>query len=116
MSKKNICPNDDPFNRYKRDVLTITHERKHGGQTKITNLGEIAKQLHVEEKAITSYFSKRLKMPVHKAVLRGTLEVSVLESVLDSFIAEFVLCANCGLPELKDGVCKACGETWVAKS
>lgn len=104
LKKKNICPTDDLFNRYKRDILQVVYEKKHGGQTRITNLNTIAAQLHTD-------FQKQLKMPVKNATLRGKIEVDKLKMLLEKFIGCFILCQNCGLPELGEkGVCRACGE------
>jgi translation initiation factor 2 beta subunit (eIF-2beta)/eIF-5 len=112
-TKKNICPNDDIFNRYKRDVIQVVHEKKNGGQTRMVNIETIAKQLHVTVESMTTFIQKQINQRIRPGyVITGTVEISTLESALDQFIQSHVLCQQCGLPELGEGVCKACGSKY----
>lgn len=109
---KNICnTNKDPFARYKRDVIQIKYEQKHGGQTKMLNLDLIAKQIHMSLKVLVRAMQKLLSVNIrNNHTLTGQWTVDQLESVLQKVIAKHVLCKKCGLPELNtENVCNSCG-------
>lgn len=110
--KVNICETDDVYNRYKRDKIEMIIIAKCGGQTKITNLQTIAKQLHVDEPFLVKEMQKILSLPIRtNNTLSGHVDITKLEDALKQVIQKHVLCPNCGLPELdKHKTCRACGE------
>lgn len=122
MATVNI-PKDtiDPHFRYKRQVIQIIVTPKNGGTTTITNIKSLAKSLERTEDQITVYFKKNMKTQVslkdNSISIRGSKTLDELESVLELFIKEYVLCNHCGNPETKmysvskqeKRICKACG-------
>jgi translation initiation factor 2 beta subunit (eIF-2beta)/eIF-5 len=123
MSQVNIgADNNDPFYRYKRDVIQTRTEHKHGVQTRLLNLFTIAKQLHVSEvNDLVSALKKTLgvNLTVDRAsqscIIQSSVPVSKLESAINRFIEQYILCRKCRLPELQDGVCLACGVSQALK-
>jgi translation initiation factor 2 beta subunit (eIF-2beta)/eIF-5 len=106
----------DPFYRYKRDRLHISVERKKGFQTRLENIDRIAHQLNVPAKHLIKTLSKAIGSRISGSVIAGKIEVSVLEKVLEDFIAREVLCSKCKLPELDTTrTCKACGHATIKK-
>merc|ERR1712187_986027 len=66
--------------------------------------------------AQTSYTNKEGEG--ERAIINGHHQTEVFQNLLDKFISMYVLCANCGLPEIDMGVnkkglivatCEACG-------
>lgn len=106
---------DDQFYRYKRDVLELRREHKHGVQTRLLNLFTIAKQLHVSVQPLASAIKKTLgvNFTVDKdskqCIIQGAVGVEPLEQAIERYIKRHVLCRKCGLPELRDDICTACG-------
>lgn len=116
MNKVNIGGDgSDKFYRYQRDQIQVKVENKHGVQTRILNLFLIARQLHVDVAAVAIFIKKTLgsNLTVDKnaqqCLIQGETYAPKLEAVLVQFIAKHVLCKKCGLPELRDDVCLACG-------
>ena len=101
---------NDLFYRYKRDKITILKENKNGGQTKLVNIDDICKQLNVSVKDLTKYIQKNLAVSnIKNSIIQAQVDVDRIETIINKFVAEFVLCKNCRLPELQENVCKSCG-------
>ncbi len=121
----------DPFYRYKRHQLKIHLTGGGNGKvTKIENLNKISKQLERTVDQLSKWFSSDLNTPIvqleetHNHVLKGHFQQNILESSLEKFIKEFVLCSKCNYPETMIKVmgkqkekekkvvlkCKCCGE------
>ena len=118
MSRVSVNIGGDPndrFYRYKRDVLQIKSEHKHGVQTRLLNLFAVAKQLHVDVKDLAAAIRKRLGLNLtvdrdaEQCVIQGQVAVEQLEDAVERYIAQNVLCRKCGLPELRHDRCLACG-------
>jgi translation initiation factor 2 beta subunit (eIF-2beta)/eIF-5 len=101
----------DPFYRYQRDKILI---KKQGQFYVFSNLHLVAQQLHIDVKKIITYMSKTMGQSVTLNKKTNEIMVKSLsvdpEDVLEAFIAKYVLCKKCGLPELNEkDVCNACG-------
>ena len=121
MNKVNIGGDgSDRFYRYQRDRVQVKAENKHGAQTRILNLFAIARQLHVDVVAVAGFIKKTLgsnltvDQGAQQCLMQGEVYAPKLEAVLVSFIAKHVLCVKCGLPELRDSVCLACGASQLS--
>lgn len=111
MSMINIPGSDpDPFARYRRPVISINFVK---GYTIITNLDGVAHSIGREPSIIISYLSKMMGTNGNNNKLRGQFSVSTLESHLENYILNNVLCKTCHNPETvidKNKIrCKACG-------
>lgn len=127
MSKLSINPknNDDMFNRYKMDPIKVKFE---GNDTRtiIQNLQVIAAQIKVNSEHLMKNFGYELNtLCKSHCVLQGKFEASVLQKILYDFIKTYVLCKQCGLPEVTMTIsngksvkheCAACGSSYVIKS
>jgi len=116
----NINNSDDPFYRYKRDIISIVHKQS---ETHILNLHKIARQLCCtpikDEKYIESLYKallrkiKKLGTSVKEieniVVVKGKIEKSVLEGIINNFIKKYILCPKCSSPEFNTKICSACG-------
>lgn len=116
MSLVNIPKtNDDPFMRYKRQIVILQMVK---GYTVITNLSEISHSLGRPMSDIISYIGKSLGTNVSQNRLRGTIfTIKQIEDILECYIEKHVLCSICQNPEteiLKNKRrCKACGNICV---
>lgn len=116
----NINNSNDPFYRYKRDKIEIVYK---GNETHILNLHKIARQLCCspikDEKYIQSLYKallrkiKKLGTSVKEienvTVVKGKIEKSILEDLLNNFIKKYILCPKCSSPEFNTKICSACG-------
>jgi translation initiation factor 2 beta subunit (eIF-2beta)/eIF-5 len=123
MATTNIQDIDDPTNRYKRPIIMVKYEGSGKKlKTRLTNLEEIAKKMHVSLEDILKDFRKRIGCLISKdGIMSGKFSVDDLEGHLRAFTRQVVLCQKCKLPELRndagDIVCRACGtEQTVKKS
>lgn len=106
----------DRFYRYKRDAVELKFIHAKGGQTEITNLESIAKQLKCRSHKLCKFMQKTLGLKISGATLPGRIESNRIESAIDKFAEEFIICKRCGLPELSaGGACLACGKASTAK-
>lgn len=111
----------DPFARYRRDIIIVTCVAKHGGQTHITNIETIAKQLGRSAQDIIKYMAKRLGVRSDGKIgmIQGIHTRDKLEELLESFIESAVLCKTCKNPETDIVIgkksntmkCRSCGFT-----
>ncbi|MFB6093222.1 MAG: translation initiation factor IF-2 subunit beta [Haloquadratum sp.] len=92
-----------------------------GAFTRLTNLGEIADALgrdveHVHRN-IQSELGTNGQLDGDRARYNGSFTVADFEAAIDEYVAEYVTCTECGLPDTRlvteDGVamlrCEACG-------
>uniref|UniRef100_A0A6C0ELN2 Translation initiation factor IF2/IF5 domain-containing protein n=1 Tax=viral metagenome TaxID=1070528 RepID=A0A6C0ELN2_9ZZZZ len=108
----------DPHYRYIRPVVAIHSEKD---KTVIENLEKIANALHIPSETLMAYFKCKLNTRVKGTAITGKISASKLESLINEFIEEYILCPSktCRLPELhlraskkKNEIvlqCKACG-------
>jgi translation initiation factor 2 beta subunit (eIF-2beta)/eIF-5 len=96
---------DDPFYRYKRSKVQLENKTFKNFQT-------ICKELKTSDQPFRSFISKILGCRMdQKNVLSSQVTVAQLESVVQKFIEQYVLCTSCKLPELdSNGNCQACGK------
>ena len=116
----------DAFYRYKMPRLQSKIEGKGNGiKTVIPNMVEVAKALARPPAYITKFFGAELGAlsncdeKAAKYLVNGAHDAEKLQTLLDVFIAKFVLCPHCDNPETdlsvskKDGsifrTCQACG-------
>jgi len=132
MSNINIGrDNSDLSFRYKMPrLVTKVEGRGNGIKTVLVNVVDIAKALHVLPHYPTKYFGIELgaQSKFDKArdcgVVNGSHNAGDLAKLLDKFIATFVLCPTCKLPEIKMDVqkskikidCAACGHNSILKT
>lgn len=101
---------NDPNYRYKRETLQTRFLAAKNGQTEMTNLDRIAKQLHAPCDALEKFIQKKLSLRIHHRLLPGFVEVKRIEAVIEQFIQKYILCKKCQYPELtNENVCAACG-------
>uniref|UniRef100_A0A0G4I000 W2 domain-containing protein n=1 Tax=Chromera velia CCMP2878 TaxID=1169474 RepID=A0A0G4I000_9ALVE len=116
---------DDPNYRYKMPKLVAKIEgRGNGIKTNIVNMADIARSLKRPPSYTTKWFGCELGAQSNwfdkeeKAIVNGAHNQAELADILDKFIAKYVLCPNCELPEIdlvvsKGGMisckCNACG-------
>lgn len=93
--------------RYLMPSMQIRGEgRGNGVKTVIENLGEIAKALHRNPDHLTRFFGfelgsmSRYDAQRGFATINGTHTIRDLGAALNSFILRYLVCPNCGLPEL----------------
>jgi translation initiation factor 2 subunit 2 len=92
-----------------------------GAFTRLTNLEDIASALSREAKhvhrTIQREFGTNGQFDGSEARYNGSFSVNDFEAAIDAYIAEYVTCSECGLPDTRltteDGVdmlrCEACG-------
>jgi len=123
--------NDDLAFRYKMPKLQTKIEgRGNGIRTAIVNMGDVAKALHVLPAYPTKFFGielgtqSKFEKESDRAIVNGAHSAGDLQKLLDKFIATFVLCPTCKLPEIKMEVlnsrikidCAACGHNSIIKT
>jgi len=105
----------DAHYRYKRNIIEIEYQQKQGGLTCVKNMDLIQKQLGMPDEFITAFY-KKVKKKGHgmlsPGLYRGSIDIDLLEKMLEKMIVKFVLCPKCGNPEWAAGPrCPACGHT-----
>jgi translation initiation factor 2 subunit 2 len=92
-----------------------------GAFTRLTNLPEIATALDREVEHLFSYLQSQLgtngQFDGQQARYNGSFSVRDFDTAIDEYVAEYVLCSECGLPDTKLAVengtqmlrCTACG-------
>lgn len=94
----NIGKSTDPFYRYRRPLSIIEHKL---GKTIIINLNEIANALHTKPLYLVYYFKLKKSVSVTKRLeINGIITKLELETLINQFIDEYILCNICGYPEL----------------
>ena len=125
MSTINIAgttPVDDPSYRYKMPRIVAKVEgRGNGIKTVLVNVVDLGQSLNREAPEITKFFGCELgsqtTFSADRAVVNGAHTAQSLQEHLCKYIENFVLCAQCKLPEthykIKGGLisqkCLACG-------
>lgn len=114
----------DPSYRYKMPkLIAVVEGRGNGIRTRVANLPEVAKALKVRADYPLKYFGYELGAQSQwnakelACIVNGAHQANDLQRLLDGFIAKFVLCPKCQLPEtdleVKRGLvyanCSACG-------
>jgi translation initiation factor 2 beta subunit (eIF-2beta)/eIF-5 len=108
----NIGGNSHDLNyRYKRDIIDVIWENVKGIQTRLRNLDTIAKQLGIDPRLLTTYLQKKIGACVSGNVIKGKVEVELIEKYFEQFITKNVLCPKCRLPEWSGQECRACGHS-----
>ena len=106
--KVNICGLKDivdPNYRYKRDLEIIKYEGKgNGKKTRFVNINEISQQLHRTPDELTKFLGIDLSTSTNYtnnvAIINGHIRKDDMEKSLRNYIEIFVLCKECGLPEI----------------
>ncbi|RDI72282.1 translation initiation factor IF-2 subunit beta [Halopelagius longus] len=92
-----------------------------GAFTRLTNLGSIADALSRKPEHVHSFIQRTLgtngQLDDNRARYSGSFSVSDFDEALDGYVAEYVTCSECGLPDTRlvteNGVdmlrCEACG-------
>ncbi|RLM57014.1 translation initiation factor IF-2 subunit beta [Halobellus sp. Atlit-31R] len=92
-----------------------------GAFTRLTNLGEIAEALGRDVEHVHRNVQRELgtngQLNGDRARYNGSFSVADFEAAIDEYVAEYVTCTECGLPDTRlvteDGVdmlrCEACG-------
>jgi len=121
----------DASYRYKMPVLiTKVEGRGNGIKTVIVNMVEVSKALHIDPAFTTKFFGyefgaqSRFSMKDDgRAVVNGKFDTKTMQDKLEQFLALFILCPGCGLPEIKMKVrkdikidCAACGYNGLLKT
>ena len=120
----------DASYRYKMPALVTKIEgRGNGIKTVILNMTDLAKSLHIHPAYPTKFFGielgaqSKFSGSTDRAVVNGAHQPGDLAKILERFIAQFILCPVCKLPELKMSVkssikidCAACGHNSTIKT
>lgn len=116
----------DPFYRYKmQPVLVKTVDRGQYGTTTILNLKEISNTLYHPPDILFKFISYDLgaKCDINKGTINGSYTVSTIQTSIDKYINNFILCVDCSVPEIDPELkgkkkkvtcmmhCAACGHT-----
>lgn len=113
--------NSDPFYRYQMSQINLKHETNF---TLITNIEVIANELKRDVNSIMKFlgssFGTQSKFDKKRncGSLQGPFTIEKIQSELQKYINEFVLCLQCGLPETTFekkqkklySKCSACGK------
>jgi translation initiation factor 2 beta subunit (eIF-2beta)/eIF-5 len=89
--------------RYKMPQMVVQYQ---GNSTILPNIGDVAKALRVQPQWLVQYFTYRFGLrskydaKSKVATLVGQIGEADVRRYRDQFIAQFVLCPECGLPEL----------------
>lgn len=114
MANIPIGKTDDPFYRYKRPVTIVKHLNN---KTIITNLDSISKALNTNAAYILYYIQLQKSVPVIKNEIKAIIPQPEIETLINEYIEQYILCDICHYPELIiDGTqtklyfsCHACG-------
>lgn len=99
-----------------------------GSQTIVKNLADVASKLRREPQHLLKYISKELAciadMDGKRALLKGKFKADQLDSRLKNYVAEYVLCGQCGKPDtnfitvgsVRYKRCEVCGARAPVKS
>jgi len=119
--------NTDPQYRYKMPkIVSKVEGRGNGIKTCVVNMGDVARALYRPPQYTTKWFGNELGAQSNytnkegegeRAVINGSHETHVFQTLLDKFIEKYVLCPNCNLPEIPIQIkkniisakCAACG-------
>ena len=123
MAKVNIPKSmNDPFYRYKRDIIKIEIHNNNGGMTKLDNIETVSKQIGCELDDILKFLKKSLNVNLiqkNGVFIRKIETQNNIEDKIEEYIQKEILCVKCKNPEFtlektkKDKIktCKACGHS-----
>lgn len=92
-----------------------------GKQTMISNFTDVADDLRRDANHLLKYISKEMatsgNVSGHRAILQGKFGNGQLNSRLENYIKEYILCNECGKPDtsfvtvqgIKNKQCEVCG-------
>ena len=112
---------DEPTDSGERFSVPKTRVYLEGKTTVLENFAEIAEKLSREEAHLLKYISGELgtagKVNGTRAVFNGKFEPEQFVSIVEEYVADYVICSECGRPDTKlikeDRVlmllCEACG-------
>ena len=117
----NINNSDDSFYRYKMEIIQISNCGNGNGQfTIIKNMNKIEKSLNTPAEILFKFIAFALGSSYNnkKNSITGTHTQEIIELKLFTYINNFVICLNCGIPELTytlikkklECKCSACGK------
>jgi translation initiation factor 2 subunit 2 len=98
-----------------------------GNRTFITNFTDIANVIRRNPKHLAKFLFRELAKPGHldnnRLILQGKVITSLIQSKIDYYIKEFVICKECDRPDthfekedrLKFIKCEACGAKYVLR-
>ena len=126
MNIAGTTPVEDPSYRYKMPkILAKVEGRGNGIKTLLVNVHDVGASLNREPAEVTKFFGCELGAQTIfatetgdlRAIVNGAHTAQDLQTHLSRYIENFVLCANCRLPEthykIKTGIisqkCLACG-------
>ncbi|HJJ41957.1 MAG TPA: translation initiation factor IF-2 subunit beta [Methanocorpusculum sp.] len=121
MLQKAYCGIDEPTDTGERFVVPKTKVYLEGKTTVLENFAEIADTLNREKDHFMKYLLGELgtagKIDGTRGVFNGKFEPSQFESMLESYVNDYVICSECGRPDtklIKDDrvvmlLCEACG-------
>ncbi len=106
---------------HSRFIIPMVISRIQGKITVITNLGDVSKAVNRDPEMIAKFLMKELgtsgMFDGQQLILKGQFRQSQIQSKYESFLAQFVICPECGKPDTKiikeDRIsflkCEACG-------
>lgn len=115
----NVNGSDDPFYRYKMQMIRVTYISVNGGTTVIDNAHRVAGDIYRDLPDLKSCFAKglsgRVTVKDNKLYIPGRHIASELQRILTVYIDANVLCVRCGNPETvkhrkRERKCQACGK------
>jgi len=117
----NINGCDDSFYRYKMEIIQVTNNGSGNGQfTIIKNMKHIEKSINTPEEILFKYLAHSLGSSYNnkKSALNGKYTQEHIQEKIFDYINCFVICINCGIPELTyiiikkkmECKCSACGK------
>lgn len=98
-----------------------------GNRTFITNFTDITNIIRRNPKHLAKFLFKELAKPGHvdgnRLILQGKVITSLVQSKIDDYVKEFVICKECNRPDthfekegrLKFIKCEACGAKYVLR-
>ncbi|WP_136690088.1 translation initiation factor IF-2 subunit beta [Halorhabdus amylolytica] len=133
LSRAHDALPDRPAADERRLSIPDPEAQADGAFTRLTNLGEIADALSREPEHLHRAIQRELgtsgQFEDDRARYNGDFSAGDFSAAIDSYVAEYVTCSECGLPDTvlttEDGIdmlrCQACGafrpvETQAAKS
>ncbi|MDO5845346.1 MAG: translation initiation factor IF-2 subunit beta [Methanocorpusculum sp.] len=121
MLQKAYAGIDEPTDTGERFVMPRTRVYIEGKTTVLENFADIADALNREQEHFMKYIVGELgtagKIDGGHAVFNGKFEAAQFEAIVKSYVADYVICSECGRPDTKivkdDRVlmllCEACG-------
>lgn len=112
-SKVNINGDEfDPFYRYRVTQLKVSFANRYGGRTVFGNIDTFCSELHTTKRLFMKYLGKRLATKTGDGYCSGLVDLERLNDIIIDFINKYIICSDCGLPELDQETrkCNACGK------